>query len=62
MLRLVGSRLAQRAARPLPALFWAAGFSFSRSQLIEEVLSPYHDSNLSYRSMSSLLDWVFSRM
>lgn len=37
MLRLVGSRLAECAAAPLPSLFWAAGFSFSRSQLIQEV-------------------------
>ncbi|EIE25897.1 hypothetical protein COCSUDRAFT_60908 [Coccomyxa subellipsoidea C-169] len=41
MLRLVGSRLAECAAAPLPSLFWAAGFSFSRSQLIQEV--PYED-------------------
>ncbi|BDA44136.1 probable Egl nine homolog 3 at N-terminal half [Coccomyxa sp. Obi] len=41
MLRLVGSRLAEHAATPLPSFFWAAGFSFSRSQLIQEV--PYED-------------------
>ncbi|KAK9916189.1 hypothetical protein WJX75_009844 [Coccomyxa subellipsoidea] len=41
MLRLVGSRLAERAAGPMPSLFWAAGFSFSRAQLIQEV--PYED-------------------
>lgn len=39
MLRLVGSRLAERAAGPLPSLFWAAGFSFSHAQLIQEVPS-----------------------
>jgi hypothetical protein len=38
MLRLVGSRLAAPGARPLPSVFWAAGLSFSRSQLIQEVL------------------------
>ena len=36
MLRLKGSRLAQRADAPIPSLFWAAGFSFSRSQLLTE--------------------------
>ncbi|CAL8470118.1 g9660 [Coccomyxa elongata] len=40
-LRLVGSRLAEHAVTPLPSFFWAAGFSFSRSQLIQEV--PYED-------------------
>ena len=37
MLRLKGSRLAQHAEAPIPSLFWAAGFSFSRSQLLTEV-------------------------
>lgn len=37
MLRLKGSRLAQYADAPVPSLFWAAGFSFSRSQLLTEV-------------------------
>ncbi len=40
MLRLVGSRLAELAVTPLPSFFWAAGFSFSRSQLIQEVIAP----------------------
>ena len=41
MLRLVGSRLAACADAPLPSLFWAAGMSFSRSRLLQEVpLSP----------------------
>ena len=37
MLRLKGSCLAQRADAPMPSLFWAAGLSFSRSQLLTEV-------------------------
>ena len=40
MLRLVGSRLAEHAATPLASFFWAAGFSFSRSQLLQEVIAP----------------------
>ena len=37
MLRLRGSRLARAAGAPIPGLFWAAGFSFSRSALLTEV-------------------------
>ena len=37
MLRLKGSRLARAADTPIPSLFWAAGFSFSRSALLTEV-------------------------
>lgn len=37
MLRLKGSRLARSTDAPIPSLFWAAGFSFSRSQLLTEV-------------------------
>jgi hypothetical protein len=40
MLRLVGSRLAERQDRPLPSLFWAAGFSFSRARLLQEASPP----------------------
>ena len=37
MLRLTGSRLARRLDAPLPSLFWAAGLSFSRARLLQEV-------------------------
>ncbi|KAL4859532.1 [Skp1-protein]-hydroxyproline N-acetylglucosaminyltransferase [Chlorella vulgaris] len=37
LLRICGRKLRQPLAAPAPAIFWAAGFSFSRSQLIEEV-------------------------
>ncbi len=38
-LRLVGRRLAASPGddAPLPSRFWAAGFSFSRSRLLQEV-------------------------
>ena len=37
MLRTKGRALRSPPTAPLPALFWAAGFSFSRAQLIQEV-------------------------
>ena len=37
MLRLKASRLARCAEAPIPSLFWAAGFSFSRSELLTKV-------------------------
>ena len=37
MLRLVARKLRSAPPQPLPALFWAAGLSFSRAQLIHEV-------------------------
>ncbi|GAB4817949.1 hypothetical protein N2152v2_004995 [Parachlorella kessleri] len=42
MLRTKGRALRSPPAAPLPALFWAAGFSFSRAQLLQEV--PYDPS------------------
>lgn len=39
MLRLTGKYLSQHFSKPVPSLFWAAGFSFSTSKLFEEV--PY---------------------
>jgi [Skp1-protein]-hydroxyproline N-acetylglucosaminyltransferase len=39
LLRLRARTLARRPARPVPSLFWAAGFAFSRSSVISEV--PY---------------------
>lgn len=45
MLRTVGKQLASEHARPLPSLFWAAGFSFSSTLVTREV--PY-DPNLQY--------------
>ncbi|GMH32289.1 hypothetical protein BSKO_00123 [Bryopsis sp. KO-2023] len=41
MLRIAGRRLSQPHDAPIPTLFWAAGFSFSKSSLLAEV--PYHD-------------------
>ena len=39
MLRLIGSRVTARPDDvPLPSMFWAAGFSFSCSRLLQEVL------------------------
>lgn len=40
LLRICGRKLRQPLAAPAPAIFWAAGFSFSRSKLIEEVSHP----------------------
>lgn len=37
MLRLKGRRLEGTTTAPLPSLFWAAGFSFSRKHLLQEV-------------------------
>ena len=45
MLRTKGRALRSPPATPLPALFWAAGFSFSRAHLMLEVcgkLAFYH--------------------
>ncbi|KAJ0398373.1 hypothetical protein ATCC90586_000710 [Pythium insidiosum] len=42
MLRQASKTLAKKADSPIPSLFWAAGFAFSSSQVIEEV--PYHRS------------------
>lgn len=39
LLRLVGRKLREPLAAPVPALFWAAGLSFSRAQLLLE--APY---------------------
>lgn len=36
LLRTVGRKLREPLAAPTPALFWAAGFSFSRAQLMHE--------------------------
>lgn len=36
-LRLAGKTLKCPRTTPIPALFWAAGFSFSRSQLLIDV-------------------------
>lgn len=36
LLRVSGRKLQQPLAAPAPALFWAAGLSFSRAQLIQE--------------------------
>lgn len=41
MLRLTGKMMSQPFCKPLRSLFWAAGFSFARSKLFEEV--PYID-------------------
>ena len=38
MLRIFGRRLKAAASRPIPGLFWAAGFSFSRAALLQEVI------------------------
>ncbi|KAL4430803.1 hypothetical protein ABPG75_006059 [Micractinium tetrahymenae] len=40
LLRIRGRKLREPLAAPAPALFWAAGFSFSRAQLIQEVPYP----------------------
>eukprot|EP00960_Hanusia_phi_P054189 762564-Hanusia_phi.AAC.3 len=45
MLRVAGKMLRQRPATPLASLFWAAGFSFSTSELLQEV--PY-DASLKF--------------
>jgi len=37
LLRIRGRKLKEPLEAPVPALFWAAGLSFSRSQLIQEV-------------------------
>lgn len=37
LLRVAGRKLRQPLAAPAPALFWAAGLSFSRAHLIKEV-------------------------
>lgn len=39
LLRIRGRKLKEPLAAPTPALFWAAGLSFSRAQLIQEVRS-----------------------
>ncbi len=36
LLRIVGRKLREPLTALVPALFWAAGFSFSRAQLIQE--------------------------
>lgn len=41
LLRLRGRKLRQPLGAPEPALFWAAGLSFSRAQLIQEVSSDW---------------------
>lgn len=42
MLRLTGSRLARRLDAPLPSLFWAAGLSFARARMLQEVRAMAH--------------------
>ena len=37
LLRIRGRKLREAPAAPFPALFWGAGLSFSRAQLILEV-------------------------
>lgn len=37
LLRISGRKLREVLAAPQPALFWAAGFSFSRAQVLLEV-------------------------
>jgi hypothetical protein len=40
LLRVVARSLASPPSSPLPSLFWAAGFSFSRAALLQEVGGP----------------------
>lgn len=42
MLRQTSKILAKKSTKPLPSLFWAAGFAFSSSAIIEEV--PYDET------------------
>ena len=45
ILRLRGRRLTEAHTEPLPSLFWAAGFSFSRRTLLQEVRLGQYDSH-----------------
>ena len=42
MLRILGRRLKAAGRRPIYSLFWAAGFSFSRATLLQEVIPCMH--------------------